>query len=201
MADFQKTLGPVTLGEINVGMAAAIGAILPLIAQLDLQIAFLGSLKLEASAQFNAAINFQISFSDPLLTLAGAIKASIQVIAGLEAALALGIAPPSIQISASIAISAAILIKLGLFNLQIDLALGVIGVAANALAEFQASVSAGPVVGYGWSGIPMSTFLAELASYNFAADGFSPFGDVYGILILTEAAAAFTGMSALFVTA
>ena len=201
MGAFQKTLGPVTLGEINVGMAAAIGAILPLIAQIDLQIAFLGGLKADISAQFNAAVNFQINFTNPLLALANAIKASIQVIAGLQAALALGIPPLSVQISFSVSIAAAALVKLGLFNLAIDVALGVVGVAANLVGEFEASVGAGPVVGYGWSGITLGTFIGELAAHNFVADGFSPFGNVYGILILTESAAAFTGMAALFVTA
>lgn len=201
MGSFQKTIGPVSLGQVNIGANLAIAALIPVLAEIDVQIGLIGSLKADASAQFNAAVNFQTNFANPITTLINAIKASIQVIAGLQASLALGIPPLTVQISASVSIAAAALVKLGLLNAAIDVALGVVGVGANALAGIQGAASAGPVVGYGWSGITMSALESQFAAYNFGADGFSPSTPVYGILILTGAPSAFAGLSVLFLTA
>lgn len=200
MGNFTKTIGPVTLGAVNVGGAFALSAIAPLMAQLDVQIGLIGSLKADVSAQFNAAVNFQINFSNPLATLANAIKASVQVIAGLQAALALGIPPLSVQISASINIAAAALAKISLLNASIDAALGVVGAAGSAVGQLSGALSAGPVVGYGWSGVTLAQLQTEMASYNFGADGFSPLTGVYGILVLTGSPSAFAGIQFMFVT-
>lgn len=199
MSDFQLILAG-NLGQLNVGASLAVSAIIPLIAELDVAINFIGGLKADFSVQLNAAINFQINFSNPLLTLAAAINASIQVIAGLQAALALGIPPLSVSISASIAIAAAATAKIGLLNVAIDVALGVVGVGANFLAQLQAAIGAGPATLYGWSAIPMATLQAELATHNFTADGFAPLSSVYGVMLLTAAPSAFAGMQFLFLT-
>lgn len=199
MSDFQL-IASGNLGTLNIGAALAASAIIPLLAQIDLNIAFIGGLKTEFSAQFNAAVNFQISFSNPLLTLSVGIQAALQVIAQLQAALAIGIPPLTVTISASIAIAAAAAIKIGLLNVAIDVALGVVGVGASFLASLQASLSAGPVTIYGWSGIPMSTLQGEIAGHNFLADGFPPASSVYGVLLMTAAPSAFVGMQFLFLT-
>lgn len=199
MSDFQLVLSG-NLGQLNVGASLAAAAIIPLIAEIDIAINFIGGLKADFSAQFNAAVNFQINFSNPLLTLSIAISASAQIIAGLQAALALGIPPLTVSISASIAIAAAAQLKIGLLNLAIDVALGVVGVGVSFLAELQASIGAGPVTLYGWSGIPMSTLQGEIATHNFLADGFTPASSVYGVMLLTAAPSAFVGMQFLFLT-
>jgi hypothetical protein len=199
MSDFQLVLSG-NLGQLNVGAALAASAIIPLIAEIDIAIAFIGGLKADFSAQFNAAVNFQINFSNPLAALAAAIAASIQVVAGLQAALALGIPPLTVSISASVAIAAAAQAKIGLLNAAIDVALGVVGVGANFLAQLQAAIGAGPVTLYGWSAIPMATLQGEIAAHNFTADGFSPASSVYGVLLLTASPSAFVGMQFLFVT-
>lgn len=187
-----------TLGHVNVGAALAAAAIIPLIAELDLAISFVGGLKLELSASFNAAVNFNISFTNPLAALAAAIQASIQVIAGLQAALALGIPPLSISISASVAFAAAISAKIGLLNLFIDIALGIVGVGASFLADLQASLGAGPVALYEWDGQSMAGLQGQIATYNFNGDGFPPLSTVYGVMLMTAAPSAYVGMQFLF---
>jgi hypothetical protein len=188
------------LGSLNIGAALAASAIIPLIAEIDLAITFIGGLKADFVAQFNAAVSFQINFSNPLLTLSAGISAALQVIAGLQAALAIGIPPLSVQISASIAIAAAASLKIGLLNIAIDLALGVVGVGVNFLANLQASLSAGPASIYGWSAISMATLQGQIAGHNFTADGFAPASTVYGVLLMTAAPSAFVGMQFLFLT-
>lgn len=196
---FQKIVSG-TLGELNVGAALAATAIIPLLAEIDVAISFIGGLKADFQAQFNAAANFQASFINPLATLAAAIQASIQVVAGLQAALALGIPPLGFSVSASVAIAAAASAKIGLLNIAIDAALGVVGVGASFLAEMQAAIGAGPVTLYGWSNITTAAVQGEIATYNFAADGFAPLSNNYGVMLMTAAPSAFVGMQFLFLT-
>ena len=204
-APFQKTLGPVTLGEINLAANLAVGVSLPaLLAQIDLMIGFIGGFKATFSAQFNAAINFSASFTNPALQISLAITAALQVVAGLQAALSAGLVLPTVsaQLSASLSIAAAAQVQIGLINAAIDIALGVTTAGAGFLAELSGSLTAGggSVVAYGWDGINAADLQSELASYPFAVDGFTPLTPVSGVMLLTGSPAAYTGMKFLFVT-
>ena len=85
-------------------------------------------------------------------------------------------------------------------NLLIDLTLGVRLAGINFLAQLGAAISAGPAVGYGWSGISMAALQTQIAAYNFLADGFLPGDTVSGVMLLTKSPSAFVGMQFLFVT-
>jgi len=192
-APFGKLVGPVPLNLCVSGAASAALALPPLLAQLQLMLsgAFgLGPLKADLSAQFNASIGISVAFGDPIAALKLAISASASVIAALQASLSLGIPPISIQVSANIALAAALLLKIGGINLLIDLSLGVRLAGINFLAQLQAALSLGGCVLYGWSGQPFGAALAQLGGYPFAADGFAPADNTYGILLVTETPAA-----------
>src|ERR1019366_3564721 len=186
---FQKTLGPVTLGAFNIGAAAAGSAMVPLLAHLNLMLVDpfgIGALKADFVAQFKAQVNFSVTFSDPITLLKQAISSVLQVVASLQVALALGLPPMGIQISASLGMAAALQARIAGINLLIDATLGVRLVGVNFLALLNAAISAGPVVAYGWSGITMATLQAELAAYPFAVDGFLPFNPVSGVMVMTK---------------
>jgi len=203
MSAFQKTVGPVPLGSINVGAAASATALAPLLAQLNLMLTDpfgIGALKADFVGQFKAQVNFSVQFADPIALLKATISSALSIVASLSASLALGLPPLSIQISASLGLAAALSVKIGGINALIDLTLGVRLAGVNFLAQLNAAIGAGPVVGYGWSGISLATLQGELASYNFGADGFLPFDTVSGVMLLTKDPGAFTGMQFLFVT-
>lgn len=151
----------------------------------------LGPLKADLTAQFNASIGISIAFGDPIAALKLAISASASVIAALQASLAIGIPPISIQVSANIALAAALLLKIGGINLLIDLSLGIRLAGINFLAQLQAALSLGGCVLYGWSGQPFAAAIGQVAGYpGYVADGFGPADTTYGVMIVTKAPAA-----------
>jgi hypothetical protein len=193
-APFDKILGPLPLSACVTGAASAALALPPLLAQIQLMLsgAFgLGPLKADLTAQFNASIGISIAFGDPLAALKLAISASASVIAALQASLAIGIPPISIQVSANIALAAALLLKIGGINLLIDLSLGIRLAGINFLAQLQASLSLGGCVLYGWSGQPFAGAIGQVIGYpNYLADGFGPADTTYGVMVVTKAPAA-----------
>jgi len=151
----------------------------------------LGPLKADLVAQFNASIGISIAFGDPLTALKMAIAASISVIAALQASLAIGIPPISIQVSVNIALAAALLLKIGGINLLIDLSLGIRLAGINFLAQLQAALSLGGCALYGWSGQPFVNALGQIVGYpSYPADGFNPPDITYGVMVVTKAPAA-----------
>lgn len=192
------------LGAINVGANLAAAAILPLLAQVNLLLtgAFgLGPLKADLVAQFKAAVAISVSFGDPIAMLKAAIAAILNVTASLQAALALGIPTPSIQVSASIALAAALQVKLGGINLLIDLSLGVRLKGLNFLAQLNGALSLGPATLYTWSDQPMSAFASDVATHNWTIDGYNPADPlcrVSGVMIMAKDPSVYAGFSFLF---
>lgn len=185
---------------MHIGAAAAASAILPLLAQMQLMLGFIGGLKADVVAQFHAAVAFQISFVDPVAAIKNAITAALRVVAGLQASLQLGIPPLGVQVSASINLAAALQVRLSLINAAIDIALGVRLTGLNFLGQLTGALNAGPIVGYAWNSQSMLALQGEIAGYNFAADGFGPLTPVSGVMILTGAPSAYIGLQFMFVT-
>jgi len=201
MTAFSKIIGPVPMSVCAGANAQALLVIPPILAQIQVLIfgAFgLGPLKLDLVAQFKAAVGITIAFGDPLSALKAAIQAALQVVASLKAALVIGIPPLSIQVSASLALIASLAIKIGGINLAIDLALQVKLPAINLVAQLQAALSLGGLVMYAWSAQNMQTTQAQIAGYNFAADGFLPINQTYGMMLATAAPGASASFKFLF---
>ena len=197
---FQKMVSA-PLGGINVGASLAATAIVPLLAQLQAMLTAsfgLGALKADLVAQFKASIGISVAFGDPIAQLKMAIQASIQVVAGLQAALALGLPTISVQVSVSLQIAAVLQIKIGGINLLIDLTLGVRLAGVSFLAQLQAALSAGPATLYAWTNTPMNTIQSQIGSYLFNADGFNPGDNVSGVMILAKDPSFYAGASFLF---
>jgi len=202
-----------TLGELNIGLAAAVGFINPLGAQLDALIGLgLSPLQVDLAAQFNAALAAQATLSlqvtDPLAAIRAALAAVIQLQAALTAALAL---PPlhlglSAELSASAALAGALSAKIGGLRLLIAAALQVKIPAIRAAATLGAHLAAGPAIVLVFDGIADATPLATIGSLiqaKFAGgvthDGNTilPGDPVSGIMIITKGAAVFASLSAI----
>ncbi len=201
-----------TLGDFNVGLAAAAGVIVPLSAQLDALLSVgLGPFQAELSAQFNAALAAQATLSlqigNPLAALQLAINALGQLQAALSAALSL---PPinlslSAELSASAALVGALSARLGLLTIAIEAALKIKLSALDLAASLQASLSAGPVVAIAFSGEDFQTNGSKIATLmsGGSADGFSLPGVsgsdplAGGVLLATGSASAAAALSAI----
>lgn len=211
-------VGSFALLDINVAGAAAIALFNPMAAQFDLALtgAFgLGSLQADLSAQFNAALSLQVELglqiSNPLAGFQASLSAIGALAAGLQAALSLGLPTISAELnfglSAAAAVSAELSAKLGGISALIELALEVKIPAVNFFAEFQANLSAGPIVllSFGFDG--SSGFDPEVLSNvggQFQAlcsaglTGVAPGDAVAGIILLTKAPSAGAAISAMF---
>lgn len=203
MSNFQKTVGPVPLGSINVGAAAGAAAITPLLGGLAgaLNNPFgIGALKSDFVGQFKAQVNFSVKFGDPIAALKGTIQASLSIIASLQASLALGVPSFGTQVSASLSLAAALQAKIAGINALMDSLLGVRLTGVNFLSQLNAAIGAGPAVGYGFSGVQMSALPGQISGHSFVADGFLPTDSVSGVMLLTKDPSAFVGMQFLFAT-
>ena len=203
-----------TLGELNVGLAAATGFLNPLGAQIDALLALgIGPLEYDLAAQFNAAIAAQatlsLQISNPLAALQAAISALAQLQAALSAALSL---PPiqvslSAELSASAALAATLSARLGGLSILIQAALAVKIPAVQLAAQLAASLSAGPVFLHQFTGDSLSGTMADIGAFSGGmSDPGNPgnnilAGDsVSGFLFTTKNPTAFAGMQAIFAT-
>jgi len=193
-------LGPLrsgTLGSFNVGLAAGVGFLIPLGAQIDALIAAgLGPFQLDLSARLNAAISASaslgIQFGNPFAGIQAILAALVNIQAALAAALAFPL--PSIQLgvrlSAMAALQGTLAIQLGGLQLAIALALQVKIPALRAAAELAASLGAGPAFAFTFDG-PLAAEGASIAAL-FAGglvDGGNvilPAQPVYGVVLLSS---------------
>ena len=200
-----------TLLSVNVGLAAALGFLFPLGAQIDALLALgLGPFQADLALQFNAAIalkaTLSLSIGDPLLGLNLALAALAQLQAALQAALSL----PPIQLSlgaelgATAALAGALSFKLGGIALLIELALAIKIPALKAAAELQAALGLGPVFLHTFDSVDLATAGAEISAAMSA--GFSNGGDVipdtgtpvFGVVFTTAVPAVQTSMGLIF---
>lgn len=202
-----------TLGEFNVGLAAAVGVLNPLSAQLDALIAVgLGPFQAELSAQLQASLAAQASISltigDPLAALRAAISAAAQLQASLQAALQFPTVNLSLsaELAASAALAASLSARLGLLTAALEVALRVKLAAVKLAADLAASLSAGPVFGFTFEPGPLNDDLETIGQQiqtKFVGglqDGstvLAPSQPVYGVVLLTGSPTVFASIGAI----
>ena len=187
-----------TLGSFNVGLAAAVGFLVPLGVQLDALIAIgLGPFQVDLSARLNAALAAQAGLALTIGNPLASLQALLSAVAGLQAALQAALAFSlnfDIQLSANLSVMASLsgtlAITLGGLNLAIRLALQIKIPALRAAAELAASLNAGPAFAFTYNG-QLSTVGSEInALYGGGlVDGsntIDPTDDVYGVTILSS---------------
>lgn len=200
-----------TLGSVNVGLAAAVGFINPLGAQLDAFLGLtLGPLQAEISAQLNANLAVQaslgLSIGDPLVALRAALAAVAQLQAAIEASIAFPInINANAQLSATAALAGALSAKLGLLDAAVKALLAIKIPALEAAATLGATLSAGPIVLMEFSGGTLAAHgTAISAAFNAGVgstvlpplDVINP-GDLsFGYILVTKNPIAFGALTA-----
>lgn len=170
----------VSLGEFNVGAAAAVGLLNPLAAQIDGLIALgLGPFQASLNTQFNAALAAQMQLSiigvnDTLAALKASIAAVVSLQASLQAALALGLPPISLGAEIGAQGALALTLKAQLAGLQglIRAALAAKVPAIQGASALGGALSAGPFFAVSFSGVQLQAVSSWLAS-EVAAGGLS----------------------------
>jgi len=199
-------IGALPIGGINISAAAAVDIVAPLFVQLDLALfgAFgLGGLQADISAQFNAAVQAQLSVSltiqNPLLLLSGLAN----LMANIQLALALPIPSIALDVGANASLALALGIKLGGISALIEAALAVKLPAVAFFAALAAALSAGPVFLLNFDVDVFSGGLAAAGGQiaaQFAAglvDGgnfIAPGEPVFGIILLTKSPTVFASL-------
>lgn len=190
-------VGSFPIGGVNIAAQGAVGLIGPLIAELDLMLAFgLGPIEADLAIQLNAALTAQIQLTNNPLA---AIQAVLSAAASISASFALpGI---SANISANASIAAALSLKLGGLQAIIAAALAVKIPAVDFLAALAANLSAGPVVVASWGFADPPATLATTgvqiqSLFTAGLPGILPFEPVYGVLITTKVPSASAALSA-----
>lgn len=158
MADVQTVLIG-SMGDVNVGAAAAIALLNPLAAQLDLAIAyFLGPLQLELELALKLAIDLQVSLSLGIsLSLAAQLDLAVSLVASLSAAIAAGAGVGlgisfAAEVGVAVELGIALGIRIGLLNVLLEAMLAIKIPAMRAAAEFAAALSGPDVAILIWNG-------------------------------------------------
>ena len=192
-------VGSYNLGGVNVALNGAVALMVPLLGQVDLMLTGpfgLGAVQADLAAQLNAALAAQfqltIAVSDPIAALKQQLQALLAVQAGISALLAFGLPPLAVQAQGSLAISAALALKLGGIRLLIQLVLQLKLPLVNLLAGL--NLGAGPFVLMSVGFAAPSTLASSVSEYNALVSGgiggILPGDQVYGVIILTKSPAA-----------
>lgn len=206
-----------TLLDINVGAAGSLALLNPLLAQIDFTLfgsLGLGPLQANLQAQLTAALqaslDIGLGISNPYLGFAAALAG----IATLQATITLALsgALPAVsleiggQLSAMASFAALLSLQIGGIEAMIQAALAIKIPAMNFAAELAASLSAGPVFVLSWEDIPLAQAGASLAAdfttgLSLGGNNILPGDQVYGVVLLTKAPAAWAGISATLLVA
>lgn len=208
-------LGSYTLGQVNIGLAAGLGLMNPLLLQLDLFLTGqfgLGPFLADIQVQFNAAIaavlQISIGISNPLEALQALLLAFAQIQASISIALAFPLPVLSLQASAQIAaigaLSASLALKIGGIKALINAGLAVKLPALQFVAQFAAALSAGPVHLLSFTGDTLSATGSQIAAQFTAglgpSDPINPLEQVSGILLVTKDPAVFAALGVILKT-
>lgn len=210
-----STLGSFSLGQINIGLLAALGFLNPLCLQLDLFITgsfglgpFLTDLQVQFSAAIAAQANLGLSISNPFFAVQALITAVAQLQAALQLALAFGLPAVSLQLSAqltaALALAATLQVKIGGIKALISAGLAVKIPALQFIAEAQAAASAGPAHLLSFTGSTLATTGSQIDGQFSVGlgppDTILPGDMVSGIIIVTKDPAVFAAMGAILKT-
>lgn len=213
MAGDLQDVGSFTLLDVNVGLAAAVGLLNPLAAQLDAVIALgLGPLQAQLAAELQAVLGINASLALSFNPLAS-IQAALTALAALQAALQAALAIPNLEINASIAanlqVAAVLQAQLGLLNAIISASIAIKIPAIQALAQLNAALSAGPVtlLSFGvdsgsFTPLSLTTIGGQVqAAFSTGVAGPINPGDlVAGVILVTASPTAFAGIQAILKT-
>lgn len=211
-----EDLGSYTLGGINIGLAAGLGLLNPLLLQFDLFLTgqfglgpFLADIQVQFAAAISVALQLGISISDPLLSIRALITAFAQLQAALSVALSFGLPTIGLQIGAQIsavaALSASLALKLGGISAMLSAGIAVKIPMLRFVAQIALALSAGPAHLVSFRGNTLAGSGAELA-VAFAnglgpADPLHPADLVDGILIVTKDPVVFQALALIMKTA
>jgi hypothetical protein len=200
------------LGDWNVGLAAAVGFINPLGAQLDAMIAANAQFRAELAVQLEASLALQASLSLGF-GLEAAIQAALDALIALQAAFSVQFGA---ELSASAALSAALSAKLAALA-SIEAAIAIKIPALLAAANMAASLSVGGIVALAFDGLnddPPNTLaeVGDMIKTKFAAgigNTAAPPADYYiaptkrvsGVIVVTDLAPSFDAMGSIMVVA
>ena len=203
-----------TLGSINIGAATANIFLPSLSAQIDASIASgLGPAKFDASAQLNAALAAQATFTISALNPLDYIRQSLAAVVQLQASLTAALALPPLQISlsaelaATAALAGSLTAKLGILEGLISAALSVKNPAVKFSDGLGTALGVGPALLLAFDGISDGTTLASIGSLiqtkfaspiSFAGNTINPGDFAGGVIIVTKVAPVFTQLSILF---
>jgi hypothetical protein len=149
-------VGSFSLGEINIGLMAALGFLSPLSLQLDLFISGqfgLGPLLADLQAQFSASVaaitNIQLQLFDPFAAVRALLMSVINLQASIQLAIALGLPTVSLQLSAQLsailALAASLQVKIGGIKLLMQAGINIKTPMLKFILDLKAVLSAGPV--------------------------------------------------------
>lgn len=203
-----------SLGDANVGLAAGVGSLNPLAAQLDAMIAFgVGPLQSDLSASLDASLaltaNLALSVSDPTANIRAALAAIVELSATLTASLSL---PPTVlnlsaEIGASAALSAALTAKLGTISLLLEAALAVKIPATRLAADLSAAISAGDVVLLSFDGFSDPTDLQTIGglidtkfSSGIGSGAIGPGDTAAGIIMVATTPSVYASLQTIIAT-
>jgi len=208
-------VGSYTLGEVNIGLAAGLGLLNPLLLQFDLFLTgqfglgpFLADIQVQFTSAISAALQLNVALSDPLAAIRALLTAFASLQAALSVALSFGLPTASLQIglqiSAVVALSASLSLKLGGVKAMIAAGLAVKIPALRFAAKMAATLAAGPVHLVTFRGNTLAGSGAELAAL-FAtglgpSDPLHPGDFVDGILIVTKDPIVFQALAAILRT-
>lgn len=198
--------------DINAAASGSLAILNPLLAQIDFSLfgslglgALQANLQAQLSASLQASLDIGLGISNPYIGFAAALSGIAVLQAQITLALSGAIPAVSLeiggQLSAMASFAALLELQIGGIEALIQAGLAVKIPAVNFAAELQASLSAGPIFVLSFEDTPLSSVGASLAA-DFAAglslsgNSILPGENVYGIVLLTKAPAAWAGIEA-----
>jgi hypothetical protein len=208
-------VGSYTLGEINIGLAAGLGLLNPLLLQFDLFMtgqfgigSFLADIQVQFTSAISSALQLNVALGDPLAAIRALLAAFVSLQAALSVALSFGLPTASLQIglqiSAVLALSASLSLKLGGIKAMTAAGLAIKIPALRFAAKMAATLAAGPAHLVTFRGNTLAGSGAELAALFSAglgpSDPLHPGDLVDGILIVTKDPIVFQALAAILKT-
>lgn len=193
--------------DFNVGATAALAVLNPLAAQVDFALfgsLGIGAIQANLQAQLTAALKAQLdiglNISNPYigfqLALAGIAGLQAQIAAALSGAIPAVSIDATGQLAATAALAAILQVQIGGLQALIDGALKVKLPAVGLAADFAAKLQAGPITVLAWDSETVANVVTEIQT---SVAPLYP-ANSYGILIITQASAAWSAMGYFFST-
>ena len=146
-----------SLGDVNVGLSAAVVLLQPLAIQIDAALAlFLAPLEAELALALSVAVEIQVALSLGIsLSLAAQLDLAVSLVASLSAAISAGASigiSVAIELSAAIELAAALSVRLGALTVLVEAMIAIKIPAMRAAAELAAALSGPDIAVLAWNG-------------------------------------------------